>query len=100
MKLKKIVSNYVQYKNTIHSNIEEIIEYKETHNHNYDFAVSWVDCFASNKNIGRGITKQATWLKKEKNVQIGQLKKNFKKIKNIQFNSFLSYMGINEPFCK
>ena len=90
LKLKKIVSNYVQYKNTIHRNIEEIIEYKEANNQKYDFAVSWVDCFSSNENIGRGITKQATWLKKEKNLEIDQLKKTLKKSKKI-FNLIPSY---------
>ena len=47
--------------------------------------------------ILKRITKQATWLKKEKNVQINQLKRILRKSKI--FNLIpLSYMGINEPF--
>ena len=46
LKLVKLTSNYVEHKNVIHKNIEEVIEYQELNHNKYDFAVSWIDCFA------------------------------------------------------
>jgi decaprenylphospho-beta-D-ribofuranose 2-oxidase len=90
LKLNKINSNYVEYKNIVHKNIEEIIEYQELNNNNYDFAVSWVDCFSTKNDLGRGITKQASWHKKEIPTNILQLKKTLKKSKKI-YNILPSY---------
>ncbi len=90
LKLKKITSNYVEHKSVVHKNIDEIIEYHELNNPNYDFAVSWVDCFSNKIDIGRGLTKQATWCENERKTNIKILNKTLQKSKKI-FNILPSY---------
>ena len=89
LKLVKITSNYVEHKNVIHKNIEEVIEYQELNHNKYDFAVSWIDCFAKT-NIGRGLTKQAKWHNINRPTNIRQLEQTLKKSKRI-FNIIPAY---------
>lgn len=52
--LKKIDTAYIKQKNLKARNVDEIIDLFESNNH-YHYSVAWFDCFASGKDMGKGI---------------------------------------------
>ncbi len=53
-RLKKIMTSYIRQKNIIANNLEEILEKLQSFN-DATYSVSWIDCLASGRNLGRGV---------------------------------------------
>lgn len=62
LKLKRIYSGLLRVEPIPHRNFDELFAHFEERLPAADYLVSWVDCFASGANLGRGLIHQANYL--------------------------------------
>lgn len=53
--LKPITNSYIDTEHIRFGNLDEFFELSEQSDRDFEYSVSWIDCLASGKNLGRGI---------------------------------------------
>lgn len=62
LQMKKVYSGMLKVHAISVRDLEHLFEVFETHLHDSDYLVGWVDCFAGGKALGRGLVHQANYL--------------------------------------
>lgn len=76
LQLKKIPSPFVQVVTKPVRHMEEALETIEQARAAEDFIITWVDAFADQKQLGRGVVEVARWIESPRGVSKGDVEKS------------------------
>jgi FAD/FMN-containing dehydrogenase len=59
LQLRRVSGAWMEVESIRFANLEEFFELSESSNDEFEYTVSWIDCLASGKDLGRGILQRA-----------------------------------------